>query len=42
MPAQPARGVFMVKADCVIAGLEVAFEAFRQLDPQVRDRAHPR
>ena len=34
--AQMARGVFIVKADCVIAGLEVAFEAFRQLDPQVR------
>ncbi len=34
--AQTARGVFIVKADCVIAGLEVAFEAFRQLDPQVR------
>jgi nicotinate-nucleotide pyrophosphorylase (carboxylating) len=34
--AQTARGVFIVKADCVIAGLEVAFEAFRQLDPRVR------
>jgi nicotinate-nucleotide pyrophosphorylase (carboxylating) len=29
-PTQRARGVFLVKADCVIAGLEVAFEAFRQ------------
>jgi nicotinate-nucleotide pyrophosphorylase (carboxylating) len=27
-----ARGVFLVKADCVLAGLEVALEAFRQLD----------
>jgi nicotinate-nucleotide pyrophosphorylase (carboxylating) len=34
-PAQRARGVFLVKADCGLAGLEVAFEAFRQLDPHV-------
>src|SRR5947207_3388793 len=33
---QQGRGVFVVKSDCVIAGLEVAFEAFRQLDPGVR------
>lgn len=33
---QMARGLFIVKAECVIAGLEVAFEAFRQLDPQIR------
>ncbi len=26
-----ARGVFLMKADCVLAGLEVAFEAFRQV-----------
>jgi nicotinate-nucleotide pyrophosphorylase (carboxylating) len=31
-PTQRARGVFLVKADCVIAGLEVAFEAFRQAE----------
>jgi nicotinate-nucleotide pyrophosphorylase (carboxylating) len=30
-----ARGIFLVKADCVLAGLDVAFEAFRQLDPTV-------
>jgi len=30
LPTQRARGVFVVKADCVIAGLEVAFEVFRQ------------
>jgi nicotinate-nucleotide pyrophosphorylase (carboxylating) len=35
-PAQQARGVFLVKADCVVAGLDVAFEAFRQLEPSVR------
>ena len=29
-PDQRAKGVFIVKADCVIAGLDVAFEAFRQ------------
>jgi nicotinate-nucleotide pyrophosphorylase (carboxylating) len=26
-----ARGVFLMKADCILAGLEVAFEAFRQV-----------
>jgi nicotinate-nucleotide pyrophosphorylase (carboxylating) len=30
-----ARGRFLVKADCVIAGLDVAFEAFRLLEPGV-------
>jgi nicotinate-nucleotide pyrophosphorylase (carboxylating) len=28
-----ARGVILAKCDCVMAGLEVAAEAFRQLDP---------
>ena len=32
-PRAGARGVFLVKADCVLAGLDVAFEAFRQLEP---------
>ena len=31
--AARARGVFIVKADCVLAGLDIACEAFRQLDP---------
>ena len=31
-----ARGQFLVKADCVLAGLDVAFEAFRILEPTVR------
>lgn len=31
-----ARGVFLVKADCVLAGLEVALESFRILEPGVR------
>lgn len=29
------RGVFLAKADCVVAGLEVAFEVFRQIEPDV-------
>jgi nicotinate-nucleotide pyrophosphorylase (carboxylating) len=29
-PDQDARGVFLVKADCVLAGIDVALEAFRQ------------
>ena len=33
-PGQRARGAFIVKADCVLAGMDVALEAFRQLDPQ--------
>lgn len=30
-PGRRARGVFLAKSACVIAGLEVAFEAFRQV-----------
>jgi len=29
---QRARGVFVVKADCILAGFDVALEAFRQLE----------
>ena len=32
-PRLRARGALVVKCDCVIAGLDVAAEAFRQLDP---------
>ena len=28
-----ARGTFLVKSDCVLAGIDVAFETFKQLDP---------
>jgi nicotinate-nucleotide pyrophosphorylase (carboxylating) len=35
-PELMARGVFLMKADCVVAGLDVAFEIFRQVDPAVR------
>lgn len=37
--SQMAVGVFLAKADCVLAGLEVAFEAFRQLEPGIDTRA---
>ena len=30
------RGVFVMKSAGVVAGLDVAIEAFRQLDPQVK------
>jgi nicotinate-nucleotide pyrophosphorylase (carboxylating) len=33
---QRARGVFVVKGDCVLAGLDVASEVFRQLEPSIR------
>jgi len=32
-PSLHARGIILAKSDCVIAGLDVAAEAFRQLDP---------
>src|SRR4029077_11147282 len=35
-PSLMARGVFLMKADCVLAGLDVAFETFRQVEPAVR------
>jgi nicotinate-nucleotide pyrophosphorylase (carboxylating) len=35
-PLQQGLGVFLAKADCIVAGLDVAFEAFRQLEPGVR------
>jgi nicotinate-nucleotide pyrophosphorylase (carboxylating) len=34
-PGQRARAVILAKSRCVIAGLDVACEAFRQLDPDV-------
>lgn len=30
------RGVFLTKARCILAGLDVAFEVFRQLEPETR------
>jgi nicotinate-nucleotide pyrophosphorylase (carboxylating) len=35
-----ARGVFLMKADGVLAGLDVAFETFRQIEPGIRTSAH--
>ena len=35
-PELQARGVFLVKAACVVAGLDVAFEAFRLIEPSIR------
>lgn len=32
---QTARGIMLSKSSCVIAGLDIASEAFRQLDPRV-------
>ncbi len=32
-PSLRVRGIILAKCDCVIAGLDVAAEAFRQLDP---------
>ena len=34
-PAVRARGIILAKSPCVVAGLDVAAEAFRQLDPGV-------
>jgi nicotinate-nucleotide pyrophosphorylase (carboxylating) len=39
-PELRARGVFVVKAPCVIAGLHVALEAFRQLEPAIEVNLH--
>jgi nicotinate-nucleotide pyrophosphorylase (carboxylating) len=38
--AQKARGTLQAKAPCVIAGLDIASEAFRQLDPGVAVVVH--
>ncbi len=39
---QKARGVIAAKAPCVLAGLDVAAEAFRQMDPAVQIKfSHP-
>jgi nicotinate-nucleotide pyrophosphorylase (carboxylating) len=34
-PSLRARGIILAKCDCVIAGLDIAAEAFSQLDPAV-------
>ena len=40
--AQQARGAFLAKADCIVAGLDIALEAFRQLEPDIRVEIHRR
>jgi nicotinate-nucleotide pyrophosphorylase (carboxylating) len=39
-PDQRAHAIVLAKSRCVVAGLEVAFEAFRQLDPNITVRVH--
>ena len=39
-PDRRARGVLLVKSPCVIAGIQVAEEAFRQLDPAIAFEIH--
>jgi nicotinate-nucleotide pyrophosphorylase (carboxylating) len=39
---QKARGVIVAKCRCVIAGIDVAAEAFRQLDPAAQIKIHHR
>ena len=38
--AQQARAIILAKSECVIAGLDVAAETFRQLDPDVEITVH--
>ncbi len=41
-PEQRATGTFYAKSPCVVAGLDIALEAFRQLDPTIAiDIRHP-
>lgn len=35
-PDQRAKGIFLAKADCVIAGLDIAVEVFSQLEPAIQ------
>jgi len=39
-PEQRAHAIVLAKSRCVVAGLEVGFEAFRQLDPNITVRVH--
>jgi len=41
-PKQKARGVFLIKTDCVLAGLDIAVETFLQLDASVKVDIHKR
>ncbi len=37
-PTARARGILLVKSPCVLAGLDIAFEVFRQIDASVQGR----
>jgi nicotinate-nucleotide pyrophosphorylase (carboxylating) len=39
-PDQRARGIFLAKSDCVLAGVDVAVEVFRQLEADVHATFH--
>jgi nicotinate-nucleotide pyrophosphorylase (carboxylating) len=39
-PDRRTRGVILAKSRCIVAGLDVALEAFRQLDPDVTMTVH--
>jgi nicotinate-nucleotide pyrophosphorylase (carboxylating) len=39
-PNQQAHAVVLAKSRCVVAGLDVAVEAFRQLDPEIQVTVH--
>ena len=39
-PSLRVRGIIVAKSECVIAGLDVAAEAFRQLDPAAEFHVH--
>ena len=40
LPQLRARGIILAKSTCVIAGVDVAAEAFRQLDPAITFTVH--
>ena len=39
-PSTRVRAIILAKSRCVVAGLDVAIEAFRQLDPSVGTKVH--
>jgi nicotinate-nucleotide pyrophosphorylase (carboxylating) len=39
-PQQRARAIILAKSPCVVAGLDIASEAFRQMDPSVAITVH--
>ena len=39
-PGKRGRAIVLAKSECVVAGLDVAIEAFRQLDPSIAITVH--